>query len=180
MPKKLTKKIAKKAVRKKTIKKKTSSKSKTSKKKNVGRPCLLDEKMHNTLVRLVAGGNYYSVACAACNISYDIFRLWMNEGRRLSKEYADDINSMPADRAKYFRFFVAIKKAEAYVETNVVAKILVDKDWKAQMTYLERKYPDRWGRTDRQKIEGEIKINVSKLTDQELTDVINNKYTEKK
>ena len=176
----MPKKTAKKAVRKKTTKKKANSKSKTSKKKNVGRPCLLDKKMHDRLVRLVAGGNYYCIACAACNISYDIFRLWMNEGRKLSKEYTDDVNSMPADRAKYFRFFVAIKKAEAFVETQLVSKILIDKDWKAQMTYLERKYPDRWGRVDRQKHEGEIKINVSKLTDQELADVINDKYIEKK
>ncbi len=153
---------------------------KITKKKNVGRPCLLDKKMHDRLVRLVAGGNYYSVSCAACNISYDIFRLWMNEGKKLSKEYADDANSMPVDRAKYFRFFIAIKKAEAFVETQLVAKILVDKDWKAQMTYLERKYPDRWGRTERHKIEGELKINVADLTDQELTDVINDKYVEKK
>ena len=131
--------------------------------------------MHDILVRLVAGGNYYSVSCAACNISYDIFNIWMNEGRKLAKEYASDAKSMPKARLKYFKFFNAIKKADAYVETNVVAKILVDSDWKAQMTYLERKYPDRWGRTDRQKIEGEIKINVSKLTDQELADIINDK-----
>lgn len=179
MTKKTNKKTAKKPVRKKT-KKKTSSKAKTSKKKQIGRPCLLDKNLHDRLISLVASGNYYSVSCAACNISYDIFRLWMNEGKSLSKKYADDVNSMPKDRAKYFRFFVAIKKAEAYVETNVVAKILVDEDWKAQMTYLERKYPDRWGRVERQKHEGEIKINVSKLTDQELADVINDKYTEKK
>lgn len=167
--------------RKATVKKKkTRSKAKTSKKKQVGRPRLLDKKMHDRLVRLVATGNYYCVACAACDISYQAFNLWMQEGKQLAKEYLNNEDKIPKSKRKFFEFFYAIKKAEAYVETNVVAKILIDEDWKAQMTYLERKYPDRWGRVERQKHEGEIKINVSKLTDQELTDVINDKYVEKK
>jgi len=173
----MPKKTAKKTVRKKTIKKK----AKKTKKNAGGRPCLLDDKnIYDRLIDLVLSGNYYCVACAACDIAYQTFNLWMQEGKRLAKDYLNNEDKIPKSKRKFFEFFYAIKKAEALVETDIVSKLLSDKDWKAQMTYLERKYPDRWGRTERHKVEGELKINVAKLTDQELSDVINDKYIEKK
>lgn len=174
MNKKITKKPTKKTTKRKTTKRKATK----STGRPLGRPCLLDKKMHDRLVSLVAGGNYYTVACAACNISYEVFNHWMRIGINLAKDY-DNGKEIPKDRLKYLHFLHDIKKAEAFVETQVVGKILVDKDWKAQMTYLERKYPDRWGRVDRQKHEGEIKINVAKLTDEELVDILNDKYKSK-
>jgi len=158
----------------------TKTKSKVKKKakaikakKKVGRPCLLDnEKIRDGLIEFVRAGNWYTIACAACDISYSTFNSWMQEGQKLLDEYAEKEDKVPKGKLKYLKFMKAIKKAEAEVESCIVSEILSDKDWKAKMTYLERKYPDRWGRTDKHKINGEIKIDVAKLSDEELKDLI--------
>ena len=168
---KTQKKKTKRAV-KKTVKTKTTVK----KKRERGRPCLLDnEKLRYTLIEFVRNGNWYCVACAACDISYFTFNSWMQEGHQLADDYAEKEDKIPKGKLKYLHFMQAIKKAEAEVESHLVSKILIDKDWKAQMTYLERKYPDRWGRTDKHKVEGELKINVAELSDSELAELINEK-----
>lgn len=48
-----------------------------------------------------------------------------------------------------------LEKAEAAAELEAVAnvKLAGQNSWQASMTYLERKYPDRWGRRDPHRIE---------------------------
>ena len=48
-----------------------------------------------------------------------------------------------------------LEKAEAAAELEAVAnvKLAGQNSWQASMTYLERKYPDRWGRRDPHRVE---------------------------
>jgi len=140
-----------------------------------GRPHLLDTSLFNNLVELVREGNWYSVTCSICGISYSAFNNWMKIGKKLQKEYEGRVDEIPIDKIKFLNFYEAIRKAEALVESDAVRKVLADKDWKAQITYLERKYPERWARTDRHKVEGVLQVNVAELTDQQLADIISGK-----
>ncbi len=56
----------------------------------------------------------------------------------------------------YAEFADAVKKAESHAEARAVTLIqqAMPKNWTAAMTYLERKFPDRWGRRDRTEISG--------------------------
>jgi hypothetical protein len=79
------------------------------------------------------------------------------------------------DDKKYLHFFRDIKKAEAIMETTLVGLITnaTKKDWRAGMTYLERKSPDRWGRRDRTTIDGEINLkHIKSMTNDELQALI--------
>ena len=68
-----------------------------------------------------------------------------------------------AKSGKYREFMEAIKKAEHEAEVRMVAmwQKHMPENWQAIATFLERRYPDRWGRK-RLDIEhsGEIGIKI--------------------
>lgn len=138
-----------------------------------GRPRKLDKKLFDNLVAIVGMGNWYSVASAACGISKSAFSSWMKKGRRLDAQYGANRDKIDKEEVIFYDFYLAIRKVESKVEIDLVGKVIGDKDWKAQMTYLERKYPDRWGRTDRHKVDANINLNVSELTDAQLIALAN-------
>ncbi len=131
-----------------------------------GRPTKLTAKLQDEIYSLVEAGNYITTACRACGIStqtYDNWLAWGKEGKE-----------------PYLPFFVAIKRAEAEAEARRVERIeqagiggglirkktITQRDgsviedeqyaqpqWLADMTHLERRHPDRWGRKDRTRVD---------------------------
>ncbi len=116
----------------------------------MGRPTKLNKDITEKLVQAISEGNYYEAACAYAGIDYRTFRNWMNEGEQ-SKD------------GEYFQFFHAIKKAEAEAELKMVQawQKHIPNNWQAIATFMERRYPDRWGRKDRSQVEhsGGVVIN---------------------
>ncbi len=117
---------------------------------------------------LVRRGNYVETACLAVGIRPNTFYQWMERGRKAISE--GDSKSI------YAQFLGELKEAEAQAETVAMAVIqgaafggyllsesTVEKrdgtivstktwskpEWTAAAWYLERKYPDRFGRRDR-------------------------------
>ncbi len=116
-----------------------------------GRPTKLNDEVTDKLVKAIAQGNYYEAACAYAGIDYRTFRNWMTEG-----EQAKD--------GEYFQFFHTIKKAEAHAELKMVQEWQkhTPNNWQAIATFMERRYPDRWGRRDRTQLElsGNLAVNL--------------------
>ena len=91
---------------------------------------------------------------------------WLQRGRESER------------RNIYSEFSEAVKKAEAAAELRAVSGIVAAgrRNWTAFAWYLERKYPDRWGRRDKiqQEISGpggepvSVAVDLSVLTDEEL------------
>jgi len=131
-----------------------------------GRPTKLTPVLSKDIVRLIAEGNYISTACQANGISSNTYDNWLNWGEE--------------GREPYLAFFIAIKRAEAEAEARRVARVeaagiggnlvrkktITTKDgsviedeqfaqpqWLADMTHLERRHPDRWGRKDRTRVD---------------------------
>ena len=116
-----------------------------------GRPSKLTEEVKDKLVKAISQGNYYEAACSYAGIAYSTFREWMNRGEQENgTEYSD--------------FMEAIKKAEAAAELRMVQEWQkhVPNNWQAIATFMERRYPDRWGKRDRQDInlQGELGIKI--------------------
>jgi len=83
------------------------------------------------IITLLKLGNYRDHAYTAAGISHDTFYKWLK-----------------ADPA----FSEAVEKAEAEAISFHMAQIMKasrDGVWQASAWYLERKYPDRFGRQDR-------------------------------
>ncbi len=116
-----------------------------------GRPTKLNDEVTDKLVKAIAQGNYYEAACAYAGIDYSTFRNWMTRGEEDKK-------------GEYFEFFEAIKKAEAAAELRLVQEWQkhIPNNWQAIATFMERRYPDRWGKRDRLDLnhQGNIDIKV--------------------
>lgn len=106
----------------------------------------LNDNLIVKITKLISEGNYIKTACQATGIHPDTFYEWMNRADQAKKslpeaEQGEDI---------YIRFSEAVKKAEAECEANIVRTVTLaaPKNWLAGMTYLERKYPDRWAKRE--------------------------------
>lgn len=135
-----------------------------------GRKSKLTKELIAESSQLIRAGNYAQTVCDYLGIHKSTWYKWMVEGE-------------VAKSGLKREFFDSIKKAEATAEirnVNIVQKAAED-DWKAAMSYLARKFPDKWGRKESMKadithsgkdgglpIKTETKIDLSILTDQEL------------
>lgn len=89
--------------------------------------------------RLLRAGNYVVTVCQFLGISERTWYNWLNEGEQGFEEGKNNLK---------VQFFQSIKKAESTAEirnVQVVQNAAQHGDWKAAMTYLQRRFPDRWG-----------------------------------
>ncbi|HKE79025.1 MAG TPA: hypothetical protein VKB54_06940 [Solirubrobacteraceae bacterium] len=105
--------------------------------KRVGRPTALTPELAERLVELLRAGSHPDVACKVVGIGRRTYYRWLARGqsnRARDRPYAD-----LRDR---------IGQARAEAEARAVAQIAragAD-DWRAAAWFLERGFPDRWGR----------------------------------
>ncbi len=117
----------------------------------MARPTKLTPERQAKLVEVIAAGNYYETACQAAGVDYSTFRNWMIRGEEET-------------HGKYREFFEALTRAEAEAEMQAVAiwhKAMPD-DWRAAQMFLERRYPERWGKQSRldvqQQVQGKMAV----------------------
>uniref|UniRef100_A0A6H1ZL13 Uncharacterized protein n=1 Tax=viral metagenome TaxID=1070528 RepID=A0A6H1ZL13_9ZZZZ len=131
-----------------------------------GQPTKLTPDRQAIIIEFIESGNYISTACDAAGITRQTYLNWLEWGEEEAKNGG----------GLYFNFFEAIKKAQAQAEAERVARVRAAgigggvskrrvttfKDgtetieetfqtpqWLADMTHLERRHPERWGRRDR-------------------------------
>ena len=107
-----------------------------------GRPTKCTPELTEKICEYLASGCYVCTACDLCGIDQSTYHRWRERGENGEEPYCE--------------FVKAIKDAEARAEARAVAlvqKAMVD-DWKAAMTWMERKFPDRWSRGERREITG--------------------------
>ncbi len=92
------------------------------------------------IASFIRDGNYFETACALAGVSTAAGYEWIRRGE-----------GRDADRPAYENYVLfanAIKNADARAESLGVqmAQQTGKTDWKFWMTFLERRFPDRWGR----------------------------------
>ena len=104
----------------------------------VGRKSKLTEELVLRAVELISQGNYVSTVCAHLGIGESTWYRWMEQGEQ-------------ANRGRYREFWEAIKKAETEAEIQALRGVLAagKTNWQAYAWYLERKFPDKYGRRER-------------------------------
>lgn len=132
-----------------------------------GRPTKLTPEVEDQLVRAISMGAYIETAAAFVGISKVTFYDWMRRGAR-------------AKSGKYKAFSERIKKAMAESEMRSIMAIqrAGDINWQAHAWYLERKFPERWGKRSAldvghsgevvQRHEGEISLTERLIADPEF------------
>jgi hypothetical protein len=150
----------------------------------VPRESKLNEDKQDRIVRLIREGNYASTAAGAAGIGTRTFFRWMKRGedvsqaceewddavdewneltdrqRRARPDLRPDWSSAPDERElPFWLFWQEVKKAEAVAEAEAIGMIQSaanEGTWQAAAWYLERKFKDRWGKTEKVTHEGSI------------------------
>jgi hypothetical protein len=89
------------------------------------------------LCQALMAGNFRSVACEWAGISFRAMRDWMQRGKQQKK-------------GKFRDFRRRVLEAEKQAEIRVVGLVMkaAAEDPKHGQWWLERKFPERWGRKD--------------------------------
>lgn len=104
----------------------------------MGRKTKLTPELQAEISELLAAGAFIEDACDAVGIGTSTFYDWMRRGER---DWKID--------AEFSEFSDTVKKARARAAVDSVGRIRKageDGTWQADAWYLERSYPERWGR----------------------------------
>lgn len=107
--------------------------------KQKGRPTKFTKETTEKICQYIQEGNYIDTACRLAGVDYTTMRKWFVQGEAEGK-------------GQFYEFAEAVRRAEAVAEAERVACIIRAgkyDDWKANAWYLERKYPERWGKQER-------------------------------
>ncbi len=121
----------------------------------VGRPSKLTPETTEALCEKLHEGRTYAVACAHAGIAYQSFRNWLNRGEA-------------AGQGEYFEFFDTIRKAEMIGRDILEGRALKNSD---PLEILGRRWPEDWGKKDRDEIGGSIVVRVEWATDKDKKEV---------
>jgi hypothetical protein len=115
---------------------------------------ILSPELIEQLCAYVRQGNYNVTAVQACGIHERTFYSWLERGKR-------ELEVRPEDGTEpeslYMQLLQSLKKSEAEAQIKI-AKVVTDcavKDgqWLAGMTFLERRWPDQYGRRERKQVD---------------------------
>lgn len=104
----------------------------------MARPTKLTQEVQDRIMQAVQAGNYLDTAANFAGIDGSTMRRWVQKGEA------------PNAPEPYRSFCTALKSARAAAEVRSVALIqqaATGGTWQAAAWYLERSYPERWGRT---------------------------------
>ena len=102
----------------------------------MGRKSKLTEELIETAAKLIAAGNYQKHVAQYLNLSEETWYRWLREGEK-------------SQSGLKRQFYEMIKKAEAEAIARNVAliqKAAQEGNWQAAAWWLERKFPEEWGR----------------------------------
>lgn len=121
------------------------------------RPRALTIDVQRKIIELLAAGNYLQVACEASGLTYDCFRHWQKRWEQddpIAQEFAD--------------FFKAIKVAVSHGECKALGDVRHGQQgWQSAAWFLERRFPNRWGKQERAPIPPPPK-DLTALSDDDL------------
>lgn len=129
----------------------------------------LTPEVQECIVKNIENGNYIHIAAQCAGINKSTHCRWMQKGELARSN--DEEN-------EFTTYLDAINTARAKAEaTNVfVIKEATHDTWQAAAWWLERTFPERWGRRDRMAMEHtgkdggpiEVGMDLSKLSNKEL------------
>jgi len=119
--------------------------------KKRGRPTKLDEVVQEKIVNAIKAGNYIETAAAYAGINKDTLYEWLKRGEREKQRLRKDKNLKINKAEEPFVYFSdAVEKAlaEAEMRNVLIISKTAEAQWQAAAWWLERKYPEKWGKRD--------------------------------
>ena len=108
-----------------------------------GRPSKLTPELTEKIVSLLAEGNYVETVCNYVGLSKETFYRWLKTNPEFSN---------------------AIKQALAKAEVEALRKLKKTPDkhaWANIAWFLERRFPDKWGKKDHLNLSGDVGVKIT-------------------
>jgi hypothetical protein len=117
----------------------------------MSRKTKLTPEAQEKILRHLRIGAYVETAAAAAGISRDTFYNWLKRGAE--------------GKAPYAAFAEAVEQAIAESEARDLATVLAASktQWQAAAWRLERRFPERYGRFDRMKVDAKVQLDGAGL-----------------
>ena len=125
----------------------------------------LTDKIQDKIIELLSQGNYIETACHAAGIHRRTFYSWLERAK--NPEY---------DNPRYKIFRNRVEQALALAEVDLLKQARLGS--REAIPIMERRWPGRWGRWERQSVEvtgkdgGPIEVKAADLSDDQLAAVI--------
>ena len=101
-----------------------------------GRKSKLTPELIEKISTEIQNCSYQKVAARKCGVGESPFYAWMEKAEG-------------GGGGQFQELLEAVKKASAVAESRAIQTILADDSWQSKAWYLERRFPERWGRKDR-------------------------------
>jgi transposase len=125
----------------------------------MGRPAKLTPERQAKIVQAIRLGNTRECAAKWAGVGRSTLLLWLARGRKERERLEQPGARKRRSERIYLDLLAAVEKAEADAEAAMVGhitKAVRDGQWTAAAWWLERRYPEKWGRKDRLSVEGRI------------------------
>lgn len=105
------------------------------------RPTKLTPDIQKKIVELIEEGQFAEIAANCVGISERTFYNCLKRGKN-------------EEHGPFFQFFQAIEQASAKSEVEALDIIWIasERDWRAAAWYLERRFPKKWGKRQRNEV----------------------------
>src|SRR5689334_19223685 len=104
----------------------------------------LTPELTTRIVDLVRAGNYIETAAKAAGIHKSTYYSWLRRGEEAAEAESRD-EPVTDEEAAFVDFYRQVSQAEGQAEADALAAVReADKGWQAHMTYLERRFANRW------------------------------------
>lgn len=135
----------------------------------LGRPLTLTDALAKELVGLLRLGLTQTDACLAVNLSRSTFYSWISRARDLSNTDPDP-SKLTTEELRLLDFLDAVTRARSRAKADAVAAIrdAYGSDWRAAAWFLERSFPDEYGRRDTVAVEGDETVEIRVLWPEDL------------
>lgn len=113
----------------------------------MGRRTICTPELVEELCEVLRGGNFICVACDYVGIDESTYYGWVKRAEAELERV--DNGEEPTEKGQiYVRFFKAVTRARKDAERKSVESLRKsgDEDWRAHAFWLERSFPDRWGK----------------------------------
>ena len=111
----------------------------------------------DSLLNYLRLGHYINQACAMVGLAESTFHYWRKEAEEVEESMEKgeiEEENLTDTQSNLLEFLESVKKARASAESHHLGQIRDDPSWQSSAWWLERSFPDRWGRKDRVEVTG--------------------------
>lgn len=123
----------------------------------------LTDRTRKRICDRIRGGNFVTVAVTQSGVSLAAHYKWMKRGKAEMESQSSGNDPDPSE-AEYHKYFLAVERAKAECEADVVETWVnqLPDSWQACRDFLARRFSERWGSKDKLTVEAPDMLSMLK------------------